>query len=438
MNENGFHHTAFIFKRESMLDTFESLIDSQIPSNTLITLLQKALLFNRLEKTIKKAKTDPEHPLHNSINEIEEMFADENAQIFSSPHASYFQSEVNLDSTNSIILQGHKKQVYTCSWSPNSSILVTGSEDGTIIIWYLINGEFSRKQVIQPSNFNPEECSISSIDWSSNGKLFAVGCSDSLVRIYTGIGALVGELREHTNAVFNVKFNPEGTFLVSWSNNITAVLWNVSTLMVEHVFNHSASILDVAWRDNSTFAIASGDMTIGICLVSGSHTRLDGHTDHVRVVAWNCDSLLLASGSEDNTIRIWDTPYFNTRTVIQHRSGITGLVWSPVDPNLIISSSHDGTIQMCDAITGELVRSIYHHIGKVISLSLSPNGKFLASGGSSSGLIVVSDVETGQQVAAFQGSSSLLDIKWDRSGRYIAICFNDSNVAIIPVMSYIQ
>ncbi|KAH0794653.1 F-box-like/WD repeat-containing protein TBL1XR1 [Histomonas meleagridis] len=436
MNENGFQHSAFIFKKESMLDSFDST-DSQIPSNTLITLLQKALLFNRLEKIIKEAKSNPEHPLHKSINEIEEMFADD-AHIFSSNYNPHIRSFLKLDASNSLILHGHKKIVYACDWSSDGKSLASGSEDGSIIIWYLGDGKYTGNQIIQTSNQNPEEHGISSIDWSSNSDLFAAGSFDYFVRIYKGSGTLIGEFREHTKSVFNIKFNPAGTYLVSWSADKTTVLWNVNTLSVEHVFNSEEAILDIAWKDNTTFAAGSGDRTVGICSVKGDHFLLGGHTNHVSVVAWNCDSSLLASGSEDNTIRIWVTPQFTTITVLQyHQSGITCLKWSPVYSNLVISSSHDGFVYMCDAISGELIREIYHHLGNVISLSMTSNGKFLVSGGNS-GLIVVSDLETGNLVASFQGSSPLFDIKWDPSGNYVAACFEDSNVAVIPLMSYLQ
>jgi WD40 repeat protein len=95
----------------------------------------------------------------------------------------------------------------------------------------------------------------------------------------------------------------------------------------------------------------------------GKH--LEGHTAQVLSVAFSHDSTYIASGSMDNTIRIWDA---RTGTAIgEPLEGHIGYVWSVAfspDSTRIFSGSQDGTIRVWqtpqnspsfDLGTGELV-----------------------------------------------------------------------------------
>lgn len=71
MTENGFAHSAFVFETEAMTNT-TNIATSQIPPNTLITLLQKSLLYMELEKSIHQARSDPKSTIAKGIWAIEE------------------------------------------------------------------------------------------------------------------------------------------------------------------------------------------------------------------------------------------------------------------------------------------------------------------------------------------------------------------------------
>jgi serine/threonine protein kinase len=170
-------------------------------------------------------------------------------------------------------LTGHTDWVYSVSFSPDGSLLASGSEDKTIKLWRVADG--------------------------------------SLVRTLTG----------HTDWVWSVSFSPDGRLLASGSADDTIKLWRVSDgLEVRTLTGHTGWVWSVSFSpDGSLLASGSGDGIIKLWRVSdGLEVRtLTGHTGFVSSVSFSPDGRLLASGSRDDTIRLWrvsDGSLVNTLT----------------------------------------------------------------------------------------------------------------------------
>ncbi|MBP9726692.1 MAG: protein kinase [Gammaproteobacteria bacterium] len=102
---------------------------------------------------------------------------------------------------------------------------------------------------------------------------------------------------------------------------------------------------------------------------------LEGHTKPVRALAVLPNGQL-ASGSEDNTIKLWDARGGCVATLAGHTSGVTALAALP--NGQLASGSWDNTIKLWDA-RGGCVATLAGHTGGVIALAALPNGQ-LASG----------------------------------------------------------
>jgi WD40 repeat protein len=109
---------------------------------------------------------------------------------------------------------------------------------------------------------------------------------------------------------------------------------------------------------------------------------LEGHSDSVHSVAFSQDGKRIASGSYDNTIRVWDA---ETGDVVsgpfEGHSGFVNSVAFSHDGKRIVSGSYDETIRVWDAETGDVVSGPFEgHSGSVSSVAFSQDGKRIVSG----------------------------------------------------------
>jgi WD40 repeat protein len=84
--------------------------------------------------------------------------------------------------------------------------------------------------------------------------------------------------------------------------------------------------------------------------------KLEGHTDIVTSVAFSPDGKRIASGSHDRTILVWDaeTGEALLKPLKGHANIITSVAFS-LDGKRIVSGSHDQTIRIWDTLTGDAV-----------------------------------------------------------------------------------
>src|SRR5438270_11456946 len=90
---------------------------------------------------------------------------------------------------------------------------------------------------------------------------------------------------------------------------------------------------------------------VGDKIPSGFKLRhtLRGHSDRIGRIAWSPDGRVVASGSDDNTIRLWDGQTSQSlRTLEGHPASIKSIAWSS-DGSLLASESNDNKIRIWDA-----------------------------------------------------------------------------------------
>jgi WD40 repeat protein len=105
-----------------------------------------------------------------------------------------------------------------------------------------------------------------------------------------------------------------------------------------------------------------------------------GHSDWVQSVAFSPNGQLLASGSEDHTIKLWDSRTGELcQTLKGHSNAVRSVTFSP-NGRLLASGSGDDTIKLWDSSTGELRQTIEGHPSLVQSVAFSPNSQLLTSG----------------------------------------------------------
>ncbi|GAA6615277.1 protein kinase domain-containing protein [Scytonema sp. NUACC26] len=159
-------------------------------------------------------------------------------------------------------------------------------------------------------------------------------------------------------------------------------------------------------KENVTELLASGsdDKTIKIWNLRNKKEirTLKGHKEFVYSVTLSADSQTLASGGKDNTIKIWNV---NTGQVIRTLTGHSSYVNSvslSADGQTLASGSYDTTIKVWNLKIGQEIHTLKGHEGEVLSVAISPDGQTLASG-STDRTVKIWNVKTGKLLRTLTG-----------------------------------
>lgn len=147
---------------------------------------------------------------------------------------------------------------------------------------------------------------------------------------------------------------------------------------------HNGAVHDLVLSPyNQILASGSEDHTLRLWrLPSGECFKtLEGHSGEVWGVAISPDGRLLVSGSDDNSLRLWRLPDGLTLQTWQNVAGtVNALAISP-DGQLLASGGGDHSVRLWKLPQGQALKTLAAHTAPVIHLAFSPDGRLLASAG---------------------------------------------------------
>ena len=226
---------------------------------------------------------------------------------------------------------------------------------------------------------------------SADGRVLASGGTDGAVRLWeTGTGRLQATLLGHTGTVYDVALSADGQLLASGGTDGTVRLWEAASAGVDRVGSGAERTLQ---SEHALAAPPSGWRPLA---------TLEGHTAAVFGVSLSADGQVIASGSADGTVRLWQAGAGQPVATLQ---GHTGTVWSvalSADGQVLASGGGEGTVRLWETRTARLRATLQGHTGEVYAVVLSADGQVLASGGGE-GTVRLWETRTAQPRATLQG-----------------------------------
>ncbi|MCG9129822.1 trypsin-like peptidase domain-containing protein [Candidatus Poribacteria bacterium] len=323
------------------------------------------------------------------------------------------------------LIERYSDSVLTVGYSPNGSSLVSGSKDGTILLWDTTTYQLkaSLKGDFQAIVFSPDS------------RTLAITPDDQQISL---LDAVTGDYKvaftEHTDSVYNLVFNPDGNTIAGIGEDSTIRLWDVLTGgHMKTITGHTRSVSSISFNtDGSNLAVGSGDdngtsgdKIIRILNVDSGclqktfevpiKQQIEYRSQLIDYVIYSPNGKTLAIGSEDGIIRILDVEseefqdntFNGFRGISAERSslgystnGLT-LAFSP-DSNTLASVSRimygiDNTIQLWDVVNCDHKATLTtgYCWTTILSIAFSPDGRTIA-GGSDDGKVYLWDVDSGE------------------------------------------
>ncbi|XP_057438132.1 protein CIA1 [Lotus japonicus] len=234
-------------------------------------------------------------------------------------------------------LEGHENEVKSVSWNASGTLLATCSRDKSVWIWEMqpVN-EFECVSVLQGHTqdvkmvkWHPTEDILISCSYDNSIKVWAdEGDSDDWQCVQT-----LGQPNNgHTSTVWALSFNASGDKMVTCSDDLTVKVWETENVQSSSGF--------APWRH--------------LCTLSGYHDRT------IFSIHWSREGIF-ASGAADDTIQLFGDdnesqvggPLYTLllKKEKAHDMDINSVQWSPGEKPLLASASDDGTIKVWELVS---------------------------------------------------------------------------------------
>ncbi|KAF8673466.1 pre-mRNA processing factor 4 (PRP4) like [Rhizoctonia solani] len=313
---------------------------------------------------------------------------------------------------------GDERPISQVRFSPNGKLLATGSWSGNVKLWNVPACDLAKP-------YRAHGDRVGGVAWHPQATLsqsadainLATGGADLEVSLWSlNSDKALHTLKGHADRVCRVAFHPSGQYLASASYDGSWRLWDASTgqntssyvsdrqLLFQE--GHSKEVYAVQFQDDGALvasgyqiATGSGDNTIRIwdmrslraLYTIGAHTSIVSDVSFYRPLATGDIFTDIARSSSSTDVKIEDGEDGSkmeedkpaiTDEIMDDRipSKPVGNLHLPIPGLFLVSSGYDGMVKVWSADDWQLVKAMSADAGKVMSADISSDGQFIASG----------------------------------------------------------
>lgn len=315
--------------------------------------------------------------------------------------------------------EGHSDWVVAVAFSPDGKTLLSGSHDGTLILWDVTIGR--RVRSIEGHRLHGRPFEVVSVAFSPDGKTLASASSDQTVRLWNSVTGRQLRVFRGVKFAHEVRFSPDGRRLAV-ANCETVLVWNLATGVLSRIFRkapvgrgYSYCAAHVAFSPDSHEIIADGG-PLQIWDVSTGREVLHFESQGSSFgMALSPDGKQLLLGEDFETsggmIELWDVDNGKLqRRFPQQENPVDCVAFAP-DGKIAATESRegndiesDGLIKLWDMTTGAELRRFVGHKRRVAAIAFAPDGKTIATG-SWDHSVKLWDVATAKEIRSFPAGS---------------------------------
>lgn len=289
---------------------------------------------------------------------------------------------------------------------------------------------------------------VSWLFFSPDGRTLAGCCPDGSVRLWScDTGAELCVLRGHSAPAVAAAFSGDTRLVASISLDHTIRVWDaqrgtcLQVMRAQHPGYSPLVFRPPAGGERAAagpiLAGVGSDQTIYLWDASSGAVVdvLRGHAQTVQSLAFSPDGALLASGTYDGTILVWEVGAAGRArllaTLRTHSHIVRVLAFHP-DSHLLASGSADRTIRLWDVHEGKVLQTLSGHTGEVTKLAFHPDGKTLISS-SADRVLKLWDVQTGRALDSYSGYIDVVHaVRFRPGGHQLASAGADGLVRLWP------